>query len=366
MINKVTFLISSLSGGGAEGLCVNIANGLASRGWDISLIVLNTKKSVFHNRINKKVNFKILGISNTRYSFKALYQFIKNEEPLKLVVFNYELTVMMYFVRLLSFKKFILISRNINTISKKKENLKGIWIKYFVFPIIDFFYKKSDHIINQCKSMQNDIVRHYNLDQKKTSVIYNPVNEIIEKHNQRNEIELNKEGYLLCVGRLESQKALNYSITAFSNVLKIFPNLRLKILGEGSLRNELIKLTIDLGIKNKVDFVGFDSDIIKYFSKAEATILSSLYEGFPNVLIESIALGTPVVSFDCKSGPSEIIENGINGYLAKYLDVNDLEAKILLTLNKRWNYKLIAESAHRFRLDSALNRWENLLTKKFN
>ena len=361
MNNKVTFLISSLSGGGAEALCVNIANGLASRGWDVSLIVLNAKKSVFHKRINKKVNFKILGTSNTRYSFNVLHNYIKTEKPSKLVVFNYELTVMMYFVRLVSLKKFILISRNINTISKKKENLKGIWIKYFVFPLINFFYKKADHIVNQCKSMQDDIVKHYKLDVKKTSVIYNPVNGIIEKHLLKYEIESKKEGYLLCVGRLESQKSFNYSIIAFSNVLKIFPNLRLKILGEGSLKNELIDLTITLGVNDKVDFIGFSSDVISYYSKAKATILSSLYEGFPNVLIESISLGTPVVSFDCKSGPREIIENGINGYLSNYLDVNDLEAKILLTLNKRWNYKSVAESAHKFKLDLALNNWETLL-----
>jgi glycosyltransferase involved in cell wall biosynthesis len=209
--------------------------------------------------------------------------------------------------------------------------------------------------------MQDDIVKVYKLDVKKTSVIYNPVNQIIEKHILKYGIESKKEGYLLCVGRLESQKSIDYSIIAFSNVLKKFPNLRLKILGEGSLKNELIELTKMLEVNDKVDFIGFNSDVITYYSKAEATILSSLYEGFPNVLIESISLGTPVVSFDCKSGPNEIIENGINGYLVNYLDVNDLESKILLTLNKRWNYKLVAESAYKFRLDLALDNWETLL-----
>ena len=92
MANKeITFLINSLGGGGAQNLCVNIANGLASRGWRVSLIVLNTRKSVFHERINKKVNFKILGTSNTRYSFSVLYNYIKSEKPSKLVVFNYDI-----------------------------------------------------------------------------------------------------------------------------------------------------------------------------------------------------------------------------------------------------------------------------------
>ena len=81
----------------------------------------------------------------------------------------------------------------------------------------------------------------------------------------------------------------------------------------------------------------FQKNIIPYYLYAKATILTSFYEGYPNVLIESIALGTPVVSFDCKSGPSEIIQNNKNGYLVRYLDVEDLKDKISQILITNFN-----------------------------
>jgi hypothetical protein len=155
MVNKkITFLINSLGGGGAQNLCVNIANGLAQKGWNVNLLVLTSKSSIFHSIVNEKVNLKFLEISNARYSFKALYNYTKTNKPKKVVVFNYELTVIMFLVRLFCFNKFIIISRNINTISKKKENLKGIWTNYFVFPLIDFFTKNLIILLinaSQCK-----------------------------------------------------------------------------------------------------------------------------------------------------------------------------------------------------------------------
>src|SRR5690606_4579843 len=108
----------------------------------------------------------------------------------------------------------------------------------------------------------------------------------------------------------------------------------LKLLGKGSLENELKKLAKDLGIEDRVIFEGFQEDVISYIISAKVVALTSLYEGFPNVLVESIALGTPVVSFDCQSGPSEIIIDGVNGYLVKYLDKDDFAKKLDLALTK--------------------------------
>ena len=142
MKNKeITFLINSLGGGGAQNLCINIANGLAQKGWNVNLLVLKSKNSIFRDRVTEKVNLIFFEISNARYSFKSLYNYAKIYKPKKIVVFNYELTVIMFFVRLLCLNKYIIISRNINTISKKKENLKGIWNNYFVFTLIDFFIR---------------------------------------------------------------------------------------------------------------------------------------------------------------------------------------------------------------------------------
>ena len=86
------------------------------------------------------------------------------------------------------------------------------------------------------------------------------------------------------MGRLEKQKAFNYAIEAFSGIKDNFPNLRLKIVGQGSLKQELKQKAIDLNVENRVDFEGFQKDIIPYYLHSKATVLTSIYEGYPNVL----------------------------------------------------------------------------------
>ena len=98
-----------------------------------------------------------------------------------------------------------------------------------------------------------------------------------------------------------------------------------------------------------------------YYSNAKATLLTSLYEGFPNVLIESISLGTPIISFDCKSGPSEIVIDGENGYLINFKDVNCFSAAIDRLMNEDLLYEKVVQTSLRFENDTILDAWENLI-----
>ena len=142
---------------------------------------------------------------------------------------------------------------------------------------------------------------------------------------------------MLCVGRLENQKAFHYAIKGFASISKKFPSLRLKFLGQGSLEKELKKIVAKHGLEKRVDFEGFKKDIIPYYLYAKATLITSKYEGFPNCMVESLKLGTPVISFDCPSGPKEIIKNGINGFLVKHEDLDDLNRKLLIFMSSEFN-----------------------------
>ena len=126
---------------------------------------------------------------------------------------------------------------------------------------------------------------------------------------------------------MEKEKAFHHAIKAFAKLSNEFPKLRLKIVGKGSLEKKLKQIAKDYKVDDRVDFEGFQKNLIPYYIHAKATVLTSLFEGFPNVLIESIFLNTPVVAFDCNSGPGEIIKDGINGYLVKYQDVDELKKK---------------------------------------
>lgn len=343
---KITFLISSLAGGGAEGVCVNVANGLAEQGWHVDLVVLHLNNAAYQDRVSDKVNLVVLGVNHARYAGLSLLKYMRNEKPQTVLVFNYELAVIMVVLRSLFRFKARIIARNINTLSHKRQQAQGFWQIYVVKPLINGFYCKVDHVINQCHAMREDLIAIYPKLADKLSVIYNPVAKHIEDYANSHDLsQVEKQDYFLCAGRLEKQKAFHYAIEGFAGVSSDFPNLRLKIIGQGSLEQALKQCAIDFGVADRVDFEGFQKDMIPYYMHAKATVLTSLYEGFPNILVESITLGTPVIAFDCPSGPSEIIQDGVNGYLVKHKDIEDFKSNLVKLINSSFHPLDVSASA---------------------
>ncbi|BED87970.1 MULTISPECIES: glycosyltransferase [unclassified Pseudoalteromonas] len=360
--NKITLFVSSLAGGGAEGVCVNVANGLAQSGWDVDLIVLHLKNAAYLERVNENVNLISLNAANARYAIIPLLKYIRKTKIEKLVVFKYELAVLLILLKSILRLNIKVIARNINTFSQSSGQGKGLWRKYIANPLIQHYFCKADHVINQCEAMQEDLLTTFPELKGKTSVILNPVakhvEEYAENHNKENN---NKQDYILCVGRLEKQKAFHFALEAFAQLNKSYPNLRLKIVGQGSLENELKSLAKQLKISGNIDFEGFQSHMLDYYLNAKVTLLTSIYEGFPNVLVESITLGTPVVSFDCPSGPREIIDQGINGYLVEYQSIDSLVSYLDKSLNTQFDSKAVMETAKKNKVSEVMKKYSKLL-----
>ena len=165
----------------------------------------------------------------------------------------------------------------------------------------------------------------------------------------------------MCVGRLEEVKNFHHVIGIMRDLIDDNPGLRLKIVGDGSCRAEWQRFAAIMGLKDDVIFEGMQSDLVDYYARAKATILTSTYEGFPNVLVESLACGTPVVAYNCPSGPREIIDNDVNGYLVNYMDRKDLKLKIQCALNKEWDIAAIQKSANRYHPDIIMDVYKNYL-----
>lgn len=344
---KITILISSLSGGGAEGVSVNVANSFARDGWTVDLVVLHLKNASYLDRVSEKVNLVVLNVSNARYSTFPLLKYIRNNKPEIIFVFNYELAALLVLARKLLRFKTKIIARNMNTFSKVSNisREKNLWIRIVVKFLIEKYYSKADHIVNQSHAMREDLIKVHPQLKNNSSVIYNPVAKHIEDYsNSLNHNNNIKQDYLLCVGRLEKQKAFHYAIEAFAGISNKFPNLRLKIVGQGRLESHLKQIAIDNGVKDLVDFEGFQKDMIPYYLNARATVLTSIYEGYPNVLVESITLRTPVVAFDCPSGPSEIVKDNLNGYLVNYQDLEDLKLKLSKVLLKNFDHENLKDT----------------------
>lgn len=366
---KIILLTSSLAGGGAEGMCVNIANSFSKNGWQVELVVLNLNDAVFLNRLSDNINIIKLNANHARYSFIGLLKYIYRKKPKAIFVFSYELSIILVILRIFLRFKVKIIARNVSTLSIRIKQLekKNFWHNYIIGPLIKFFYGKVDYVVNQCVGMQEDLINLYPQLYKKSSVINNPISEYITNYvNNYNLTKIKKKNYLLCVGRLEKVKAFHYALEGFAGVADKFPNLRLKIVGKGSLENELKKKAFKLSILDRVDFEGFQKNIIPYYLSAEATILTSLYEGYPNALIESISLGTPVVSFDCKSGPNEIIKNNINGYLVRNLDLEDLKNKISKVLVSKFNRKDVIKTVEKNKSQYVFALYEKLAKSMIN
>ena len=358
---KIFFLTTALSGGGAEAVCVNLANALASRGLDITIVVLNQKKSVYHNEINENVGYKVLNVSNLRYSFVKLFLLLTKEKPDKVVSFSYELSVALLFLKFFFKNKPFVLSRNINNLDRKyeKKGLKGKIIK----KLIHALYVKNDYVVNQCYAMKEQFDHKFPSLFHKNSVIYNPLNskfdfsfEEVLKYRSNN-----SEPYFLCVGRLSFQKSFSLALEGFSIFLNDYPSYKLVIIGEGELEDDLKSRAEELGISTSVIFKGFSRDLSKYYANAEGVLLTSEFEGFPNVLVEAIAHGTPVISVDCQSGPSEIIEKGVNGILLNSRSSDELSSAMINLVTNQLDRYSIYQSSRRFSIDKIVCDWEKVL-----
>jgi glycosyltransferase involved in cell wall biosynthesis len=363
MKKKLTIIINALQGGGAERVAVTVANYLVNNGYEINFTVMNLLNSVYQDQLDRKINLINLNVKHARSSLLAFRNYLGKYHPERILVFNHELAVVLVMLRMVMRCNFYLIARNINTLSENKKFEQSIWHKYFKDIIVRILYNGVDVIIAQSAGMKDDLINYYKISEQKITVINNPLPSefnMVLKDTPAGPAQ-NKE--LLFVGRIEKQKGLKYLLDAMSLVIKKDPKVTLRILGEGSLKNKLINYAASIGISDHVIFDTFKMEIIPYYQNTSLTVLPSLFEGFPNVLVESIACGTPVIAFDCKSGPTEIIQDGVNGFLVEYLNTEKLAKKIIDGINHKWNKKEIQNTAISFTTEHILSKYMHVISE---
>jgi glycosyltransferase involved in cell wall biosynthesis len=170
---------------------------------------------------------------------------------------------------------------------------------------------------------------------------------------------------LLSVGRLYPQKQFNQLIEVFHRLSAQFPNWDLVILGDGSLRHNLGEQIKNLGLSERVKLPGRAGNVGKWYERADIFAMSSGFEGFPNVLVEAMAYGCPAVSYDCDTGPRDIIRDGVDGVLVPVGDVTMLGealADIMGNTSKREAMGTRAkEVAKRFASEKVFSMWDGMV-----
>jgi glycosyltransferase involved in cell wall biosynthesis len=160
---------------------------------------------------------------------------------------------------------------------------------------------------------------------------------------------------IIAAGRLTRQKGFDLLLDAFSHVASRWPEWNLKILGEGEARPELEARIRQLGLVDRVTLAGQRSDALDQIAASSIFVLSSRFEGFPNVLVEAMSTGRAVVSTDCRSGPADLVDHGINGLLVPPEDVSALTSAM---------EQLMANPADRIRLGSSARTIHERLSLK--
>lgn len=172
-------------------------------------------------------------------------------------------------------------------------------------------YKKHQWVAVS-KAVATAIAKRY---KKEVTSIYNPFPIQYIQELAAVELEFEKP-YIIAVGRMnERVKQFDVLIQAFAESILPQQGVQLLLIGSGALEEEWKKVALNCGVQDSVVFTGQQQNPFKYLKKALFSVVSSQYEGLSNVLIESLAVGTPVVSFDCFAGPNEIIDHEINGLL---------------------------------------------------
>ncbi|MNK41044.1 4-alpha-N-acetylgalactosaminyltransferase [compost metagenome] len=222
-----------------------------------------------------------------------------------------------------------------------------------------FIYGKSYGIVAINEKMKAYIEQRHGL--KNVVNIYNPTNsEYIQERLQENNPEI-EYTYILAVGRIDEVKQFDKLIKAYADSVLPGNNIKLMILGEGNKKNELKRYADNLNLSDKVVFMGFQENPYVYMKKALFVVLSSKFEGTPNVILESLACGTPVVSFDCFTGPSEIINDRENGLLIENQNIEKLTEGINLMFRDKKLYdhckENATESIEKFSLETIGKQW---------
>jgi len=338
----IAFFLPSLAGAGAERNVVNLLKALSRQKYHLSVVVGNAQGR-FLRDIPADVPVVNLGTCNLVGLFFAFVRYFRRARPALFVsafphVNSVSVAASMAArsstkLVLTEHTVFSLLPRTARTLSRR---LAARWCLPWALRAL---YPKAAAVICVSKGVADDLAQYTGKYQLPT-VIYNPVtDESLVKlahepvdHVWFSEMTSKKKiPVVLAVGRLIKAKDYPTLLRAFKLVLKQQP-ARLVILGEGPEKEKLEKLAHHLTITENIALLGFQENPYGYMRRATVFALSSVREGFGDVLVEAMACGTPVVATHCKSGPGEIIQHGKNGLLVPVNDEKKLAAALLKVL----------------------------------
>ena len=327
-MKKLLIVLPALDVGGAQRFSMNFASYLNEISYDYEILFLRKGKSLeLKNEFTSQhIKFHELSCNSVLLSIPKLILYIKKIKPTTIISTVGNVDFAMSIAKIFINKNIHLIIRKANVIFDKQH---GFITKLKLRLENRMAYK----IVMLTELMKEDYVKN-GFDESKLIVINNMVNikYVENKKNIRpfetNMVEKDKSKFtIIANSRIVQEKRIDVLIKAFNILLKKNHNIRLLIVGSGNYI-DTIKEMINVHNRDKIVFLGFQNNPYYFLGISDLFTLTSDYEGFPNSLIEALACQLPVISTNCKSGPSEIIDDGIDGYLIEKGDYLNLANKI--------------------------------------
>lgn len=356
-------ILSTLGVGGTQRVMLYLMAGFLKVGYEVDAVVVNAR-GPFIDHIPAGVNLVDLGVKQTLYSVPMLIRYLRENRPQAILSGLTHVNLAAIAARWLSgIKTRLVVSERSNLTEKRKESMK--LMDKISFFLINYFYPLADAVVCVSQDAANDLKETTRLDPKKVFTIYNPlpVNEVRKLAQQKIEhpwFNEKRMPIILAVGRLSRPKDYPTLIKAF-NIFRTRREVKLIIIGEGEERPAIEQYVSSSPFLSDIALLGSISNPYPYMAGTDVFVLSSAWEGFPNVLVEALACGATVVSTDCHSGPAEILDNGKYGRLVPVGDPQALADAIELSLDHPFPAEQGIARARDFSVEKAARQYLKVL-----
>lgn len=317
-MKKLLMVVSTLDHGGAQKVMANLTRSFPEE-WQIDILLNSAEHIAFPYRGNIiSLNVDSDG-DRTRYLY-LLKVFARRYLMLRKLKRDNEYDACISalesanVVNVLTGNKYCRTILTVHSFTSKYMKQLGCVKQWILYAVIRMFYNLADKIVVVSESARNDLISEFSVKKEKAVTIYNgfPIRDIIDRSRQElteKEKGILSDGYfkLIAVGRLTEVKAQWHLIRVMQKVKLSVPDARLIILGEGELRQYLKGLIRECGLEETVALLGFADNPYKIMSRCDGFVMTSLFEGFPGVLVEALACGLPCISCDFDSGAREIL-----------------------------------------------------------
>lgn len=354
---NITFIIPSLIPGGAERILSFVAKKIDKEKFNPTLLVIGFEKNTVYDLDDLHVIY--LNKSRVIKSIFSIISYFRKEKPQIVLSSIFHLNTLIAFLSIF-FPKIKFIAREANVLTALAKH--GPASKFNVHKILIVkAYKLIDCLICQSNDMQQDMVNNFGLSIDKTVLINNPITSNNKPKTSKRDIT--KPLKIITVGRLSKEKGHRRIIEVLAKVP--FP-FHYYLIGDGIEKDKLFALIQEKEMEKCITHIPYTKDVDRFLRKSDIFLQGSYSEGFPNALIESCVVGTPIVAFNAPGGIDEIIEPNENGIIVNSVD-ECVEKLTQLNTNFIFSPKKVNQIVtERFNSKKIIGQYENLFLKLAN